>query len=348
MRKLLLAVTFNIATGFLILPVSAVAHHSVAAWFDQSRMTEIEGELLELRWQNPHVLFTIRTTNEAGADTLWDIETFTVSGVRRWGITPDLLTVGERFRVAGNPSRRSENGMFVRHILLSSGEELIFGSSEPRWSNQPVLASDLLPSDEGADADSSHGIFRVWGTEIGTPFLLPELRVPELAFTSYPLTQSARAVLEAFDTVRDDPTNNCVPKGMPAIMEQPYPMEFVEQGDNILLHIEEYDLIRTIRMASIAEPLPSPLGHSVGSWDDRDLIVTTTHVNWGHFDTVGIPLTDAAEFVERFMPSSDGSRLDYRLTVTDSATFTEPVEVGKYWVWSPGVEVEPFDCIVDG
>ena len=339
----------NVAIGLVILPGTVLAHHSVAAWFDQSRITELEGELLELRWQNPHVLFTIRSTGETGEEILWDVETFTVSGVRRWGITPDIFTVGERLRVAGNPSKRAEHGIFVRHILLSTGEELIFGSGEPRWSDQSVLASDLLPDEEGAGSDPSKGIFRVWGTAAGTPFLLPELSNPELAFTTYPLTDSARSVLEAFDTVEDDPTNNCVPKGMPTIMEQPYPMEFVDQGDVILLHIEEYDLVRTIHMSAGDEPqAASPLGYSVGRWEGRDLMVTTTNVNWGHFDTVGIPLSDAVEIVERFTPSDDGARLDYHVTVTDPATFTEPVEIGKHWIWSPGVEVEPFECVADG
>jgi hypothetical protein len=33
------------------------------------------------------------------------------------------------------------------------------------------------------------------------------------------------------------------------------------------------------------------------------------------------------------------------MTVTDPSTFTQPVTVGKHWIWNPGVEVEPFDCI---
>lgn len=332
-------------------PAATNAHHSVAAWFDQSSMIEIEGELVELRWQNPHVLFTIRTTDDAGNDTLWDVETFTVSGVRRWGITPDILAVGERFRVAGNPARRAEHGIFVRHILLSTGEELIFGGSkQPRWSDQAVLASDLLPDQEGqaSATQAARGIFRVWGTAVGTPFLLPQLHNPSLTHTDYPLTASARTALEAFDVVADDPTNSCVPKGMPAIMEQPYPMEFLDRGATIELHIEEYDLRRTIFMTPVATPAAhTHLGHSVGQWDGNDLVVATTAVNWGYFDTVGISASDQIEMTERFSPSADGARLDYTMTVTDPLTFTEPVTIGKHWIWSPGVEVESFDCIVD-
>lgn len=119
----------GVGLAYLFFPGPGYSHHSVAAWFDQSRMIEIEGELVELRWRNPHVLFTIRTIDEAGVETLWDVETGTVSGISRWGITPDLLTVGDHFRLAGNPARRAEHGMFMRHILLSTGEEFIFGGN---------------------------------------------------------------------------------------------------------------------------------------------------------------------------------------------------------------------------
>ena len=55
------------------------AHHSVSAWFDTTATTEIEGVVTELRWQNPHVLFTLREDGE----TLWEIETLSISGIAR-------------------------------------------------------------------------------------------------------------------------------------------------------------------------------------------------------------------------------------------------------------------------
>jgi hypothetical protein len=44
------------------------------------------------------------------------------------------------------------------------------------------------------------------------------------------------------------------PKGMPYIMNQPYPIVFIDERSTILLRIEEYDLVRTIRMGG--EPTP--------------------------------------------------------------------------------------------
>ena len=90
------------------------------------------------------------------------------------------------------------------------------------------------------------------------------------------------------------------------------------------------------------------MGDSIGHWDGDTLVVTTTRVNWPYYTQAGIPQSEVVEIVEQFTPSSDGSRLDYVLTVTDPVTFTEPVEQEKYWIWRPQETVEPFDCLVGG
>ena len=77
------------------------------------------------------------------------------------------------------------------------------------------------------------------------------------------------------------------------------------------------------------------------------LVVRTTGIDYGHFNQTGIPLTDGVEIEERFTPSEDGSRMDYKMKVTDAAIFTEPVELHKYWLYIPGVTVEPYDCVSD-
>ena len=83
-----------------------------------------------------------------------------------------------------------------------------------------------------------------------------------------------------------------------------------------------------------------------GRWDGDSLVVRTTRLNWAHFDVVGVPQSEDSELLERFTPSEDGSRLDYELTVTDPVNFTEPVTLGKFWVWYPEMTVEPFECRV--
>ena len=271
-------------------PLTATAHHSVAAWFDGSQTQEVIGVVTEIRWENPHVRFFMTAPDASGAEVSWDIETLSVSGISRWGVTADLLAVGDRVIVSGSPSRRGLNNIFVRNILLPDGQELVFGG-EARYSARTLRGGETLEVSEGVAAAAERGIFKVWSTGRGAGQVFPEAFDNDFDFESYPLTDAARAALAAFDYVAEDPTNECIPKGMPVIMEQPYPIEFVDQGDVILLRIEEYDQVRRIYMRDAPQTEePSPLGFSVGTMSGRDLIVTTTGVNSGTFDSVGLPL----------------------------------------------------------
>lgn len=334
--------------GLGLAPAAALAHHSVSAWFNEDEVVELEGVITEVRWQNPHVRFFMRAPDGDGAETVWEIETYSVSGISRWGITENLLEAGQRVRVAGNPSRRGRDNVFVRNVLLPTGEELVLGGgSEPRWSDDVLRGGSNVRASEGEGSRPDLGIFRVWSTGAATSMLFPENIDRTYDLRRYPLTPAAEAAVDAFDLFEDDPTRGCVPKGMPLVMEQPYPMQFVDEDEQILLRLEEYDTVRTIHMdaeAAGAEVASSKLGHSVGRWDGPDLVVTTTRINSGSFDSVGIPLSERAVIVERFAPTEDGARLDYTMTVTDPVNFTEPVELNKHWIWRPEVTLERFDC----
>jgi hypothetical protein len=327
------------AVGGVLLPLAAGAHHATAAAFDQSQVVEITGEITEVRWQNPHIRFKLQADAATGDGALWEIETNSVSIVSRFGLSADLIEPGTQVRVAGNPGRGADNQLWLRNALLSDGREILFGASYlPRWSERTVgtdVRGAITP-----DLTGSLGIFRVWTSLGGGGALWNE---------SYPLTPAAAAVRARFDPVRDDPTLNCAPKGMPLIMEQPYPMEIIDGDAEIVLRLEEYDTVRRIAMidgASVEDRSPNLLGHSVGRWDKETLVVETTGIDYPHFDKTGIRQSTAVRTVERFTLSDDGSRLDYEMTVTDPETFTEPVVLTKSWVWRPNDEVRPYDCTV--
>lgn len=310
----------------VLLGSGAIAHHSSAPFYDHSRIIEVEGEITEVLWQNPHILFKIRADDSQD----WEIETTSVSVLRRWGLDGDAVRPGMRVRLAGSAGRLSDTVMWVTNMLLPSGEEILFASA-PRWSDQ-TLGEDLRGE---VTANTELGLFRVWTS------------ASRLWNEDYPLTDYAREARTAWHPIEDEPTANCAPKGMAFIMENPYPMGFVDNQDEILLRIEEYDLVRTIHMteeAAAEEPFPSLLGHSVGHWEGDTLVVETTRIDYPHFDKTGIPQTGAVRNLEHFTLSEDGSTLQYTVTVTDPAIFTEPVVMTKQWVWRPGETVEPYDC----
>jgi len=333
----------TIVLGFLFIPVAGFGHHSVSALYEDT-IAELEGEVTSVLWRNPHVGFTMNVRDANGELQEWDMAMTALSNLRRWQIPRDFLVVGETIRVAGRPARQGNNAMYISNVLRPSGEEiLLLNNAAPRWSDRTVEMSESRRAGIGDPSEPERGIYRVWSRPpgVGSPFLRVAALEPYL-------TDSARAAVTAYDQRTDNPIMNCTPKGMPTIMEAPYPWEFIQQGDDIVLHQEEYDTRRVIHMASDAPPggEPSLLGHSVGRWEGDTLVVTTTNTNWRHFNTRGIPLSVDALSVERFTMRPDGSRMDWQMTVTDPATFVEPVVLTLHWVWYPDAVVGTYDCLI--
>ncbi|MGE4658566.1 MAG: DUF6152 family protein [Gammaproteobacteria bacterium] len=329
----------GIVLGFISVPSASFAHHAFVGIFDMSNVTEFRGEITRLMWRNPHVRFTMKTADGRSLN----VETNSLSILRRMDVTPDLMAEGDSIAVAGFLARNGDNEMWVNNILLSDGRELVTRPGvAPHWSDEHLGSSEYWLAG-GTKVDDSGveelGVFRVWSTRFNGPGRYMWL-------DEYPFTEAAALARDAFNPLVDRPFEDCTPKGMPWIMEQPYPVEFTQNGENILFHIEEYDLVRTIHLnAPIDEHAPpSLLGHSVGYWDEDDLVVSTRSVNGRYFDSTGIPQSQEATYVERFSLTDDGDALDYTITVMDPVNFTEPVTLNKQWVWRPGETVKPYEC----
>lgn len=330
--------------AFLLTGSTALGHHSVSAYFDTSQIIEIQGELTDVRWRNPHVGFTINVRDENGQETSWEISGTSLSHLGRLALSADMFALGEIVTFAGAPSRRAIPALQASNMLMPDGEEIALNTTGRRhWSAGTEELLRVTPADVEArdDGDTpSRSLFRVWSTPTRGVDRNP------IWESSYPLTAAAHAAQSAWDPLTDNPVINCVGKGMPSIMNPPYPMEFVDRGDVIEYHQEEFDSIRTIYMDPTTTPAPEPsnMGHSVGRWEGETLVVYTSLSTWPYFDGQGIPISAGAEYEERFTVSGDGKRLNYTVLVTDPTTFTEPVLLDRFWLWVPGVLVERYDC----
>lgn len=330
-----------VAVCLLLGQLGIGAHHS-GSEYDRTTI-EIQGQLLEVAWQNPHVHFIVQAADPSGKMQTWDIEANSLSILRRTDATPENLKVGDTIKVAGSPSRRAPNRMWAMNILAANGREIVLGPGiKPRW-QAAASGSKSTWFEGGTAANKAAGLFRVWSTKFNEP--------GGLWRRDYPLTDAAKESRAAFNPLTDTVAPGCRPKGMPTIMEQPYPMEFVRKGDAILLRLEEYDTVRTIDMAPGAKVdlLPKTLlGRSTGRWEGETLVVTTSRIDWPYFDPSGVPQGPSSSIVERFTPASDGTRLNYTMTVTDPATFTSPLELSRSWVWRPDETVKPYNCVEAG
>jgi hypothetical protein len=170
--------------------------------------------------------------------------------------------------------------------------ELSFGAPPPRGSAPPAAAA----GGQGRGGDS---VARGRGRGgVAGPSLTPVYAAKKQAFDA--------------SAPEDSEAANCLPPGMPGIMGQPYPMEFLLTPGQVTIVIEAYTQVRHIY--TDGRPLPDDPdlkfhGTSVGRWEGDTLIA----------DTVGFsPLTQ----LERGVPHGDKMRIRERFRLTDPDTMT--------------------------
>ena len=313
-------------------------HHSVSTFYEVEASSEISGTITNLRWINPHIRFTLESVNENNEIEAWTVEAGSVNSLERNGIQRDQLDVGSEVIVVGRPSRLGRPALYAAAIRILGGETVVLQGS---FGEQQAAAAGLLA--DAAAASQNEDIFRVWlrGRAYGDP-------VNDIPYgLDLPYMAAAVVARESYDPLTDDTALECIPQGMPGIMDNPFPIQFSEQDGDIVLRLEEWDTVRTIHMSAGADPTNqpmTPLGYAVGRWEDEALVVETTRIDWPFFDDVGTPQSADVETVERFSLNDDRTRLNYTIRVTDPVTFAEPVTLNGYWAWAPGQEIKPFNC----
>jgi hypothetical protein len=146
----------------------------------------------------------------------------------------------------------------------------------------------------------------------GGPSLTPEYAAKRAALLAKPPEDSQAA--------------NCLPPGMPGIMGQPYPMEFLLTPGQVTILIEAYNQIRHIYTDGRKlpeEPDPTFHGTSVGRWEGDTLVVDTVGFSPITQIANGVPHSDKMRILERFR-LADPDTMTIETTITDPEALTTP------------------------
>ena len=84
---------------------TAAAHHSFSATYDASRQAQIEGEVAQFLFRNPHSMVQILAPDDTGEMRRWAIEWAGVNVLTGEGISRTTLRIGDKVVVTGNPGR---------------------------------------------------------------------------------------------------------------------------------------------------------------------------------------------------------------------------------------------------
>lgn len=324
---------FCLSALFFILNVNA--HHAATGLYERDVFGEIEGEIVSVFWRNPHVRFVLKVSAENGEEESWEVEFGSVNTLERIGVTRDMVSEGDRVGVYGRMGRQGLKAMFAGAITLANGEGLALNADTARRYGTERAA----PRDLGANLDPQIALLKVW---------IPTDNRPRTGYgdMQYPLTEAGQTAIDAYDASQD-PALRCVPPGIPTAMDNPYPIQFLAQGDDLVLLLEEWDGVRNIQMTEMdngnwrAHPR---MGHSVGRWEGNSLRVNTTQMDWRFIDDLGTPQSEDSVIEERFTVSSDGTQLAWVARITDPLNFVEPIIMEALWISVPGNELKPFNC----
>ena len=204
----------------------------------------------------------------------------------------------------------------VAVLAASSAAAVVQGAQPSRAAQWTQLAS--LPD--------WTGIWEVdWANKRGIRTPRPQMK----------LTPDYQKKLDAFRAAQKQGENvqseaaNCVPPGLPGIMTQPYPIEFLYQPGKVVMLIEAYMQFRTVHTDGRRHPEDPDLtymGHSIGHWEGDTLVIDSVGFTTSTQIASGVPHSDQLRVVERIRRVSP-DWMEIQTTLTDPVVLAEPYTI---------------------
>ena len=332
----------------------AVAHHGWNGQYDTSKEIELSGVIKSVQWTNPHVTFKFTVDGGKPTEKEWTVETNSVSALNRMNIDKSLFAVGSKIKVSGfGPVQGANFGLFMNHLLLANGKEVVFlRGAAPRWSDEVIGSDDALHGKvvENDINKRPSTVFSVWTTvyndnnshgmhviSTGGAAAPADGMAPAAGMDAGGGMGAAPAGGGMAATTADGKIVVCTPKAWTQEMGSPYPIQLIDQiakSKKIILKVEENDTVREINITGAphkAVGAPSMNGYSTGVLENKNKKLTVTTSN-----TQGSP---DVVYTETFELSEDRNRLNYTLKSS-----TSPTVSGRYWQYQPGASVMPYGC----
>ena len=166
------------------------------------------------------------------------------------------------------------------------------------------------------------------------------------------LTPEYAAKLKAFQDGQKQGENvqnlnaNCLPPGVPQIMQMPYPLEFLYTPGRVTIAIETDSQVRRIYTDGRKHQDDPDLtfnGDSIGHWEGDVLVADTIGLE-PHTDiAAGVGHSDQLHIVERFRQTGP-DKLEIATTITDPAVLTKPWTVTRPYLRHKDWQIQEYVC----
>lgn len=106
-----------VVSGVTFLCGPLAAHHSLTEYYLETDTIEIEGEVLEFQYKNPHSWVHVLARDPFGSGKQYAAEWASVSRLERDGINARTLRAGDVVRIWASPSRNpNDNRIRLKRI----------------------------------------------------------------------------------------------------------------------------------------------------------------------------------------------------------------------------------------
>jgi len=195
------------------------------------------------------------------------------------------------------------------------------GTAGKSWSSSPQgrtwASIAKLPNWQGIwEVDWQHQPAFLAGGARTRPVLLP---AAQARLTAYMSKRKAGEDLQPQQA-------NCLPPGMPQIMTQPYPIEFLFNPGLVVVVTEAFMQVRHIYTDGRphpSDPDPAFQGNSIGHWEGDTLVVDTVGFDPHTLIQPGIPHSDQMHIIERIR-KVDPDHIQIEQTIIDPKVLAKP------------------------
>jgi hypothetical protein len=116
--------------GMMFTGLTVYAHHSFTATYDEDGMVEIEGELVQFLFRNPHSWVHVLAEDESGEMVRYGVEWGGAGQLGGQGVTRASLRPGDHVIIRGNPGRNPADHRIRMRSLLRPSDGFGWGFEE--------------------------------------------------------------------------------------------------------------------------------------------------------------------------------------------------------------------------
>ena len=120
----------GVLLGLAVSALPALAHHSFASEYDDTKPVKVSGVVTKVEWMNPHIWFYVDEKKADGSVTHWAFSGGAPGQLMRRGITRDVIKEGMTVVVKGSRAKDGSNNAYGASVTFADGRQVFTAGAE--------------------------------------------------------------------------------------------------------------------------------------------------------------------------------------------------------------------------